>query len=201
MKIISVAGQMRNGKNEIGEYICRKMNFTPASFATPVKKIFCDAFDVDMEFVEKWKINQNPPDGFKKNVRQSLQFIGDGFRQIHPDVWVDYAIKNNPDYSCYMDGRYINELMKIKQKNGINILVWRPGHENSDPNQSEAQIRPLVDWFAWMELEGNVAKIREDSDAPNGCEYIDFFIINNGSLDDLYQKVDKHIISFLPLLV
>lgn len=199
MKIISVAGQMRNGKNEIGEYICKKMNFTQASFATPVKKIFCDAFGVDINFVENWKIKSEPPAGFKKNVRQGLQFIGDGFRQIHPDVWVDYAIKNNPEYSCYMDGRYINELNKIKQKDGVNILVWRPGYENDDPNQSEAQIRPIVDWFASKGLEGYVAKI-DKTGAPIGCEFIDFFIINNGTLEDLYKKVDNQIISMLPLI-
>jgi hypothetical protein len=200
MKIIAVSGQMRNGKNEIGEYICKKMNFTPASFATPVKKIFCDAFSVDMDFVETWKIKSEPPEGFEKNVRQALQFIGDGFRQIFPDVWVEYAVKNNPDYCCYMDGRYINELAKVKQKGGVNILVWRPTYENNDPNQSEAQIRPLVDWFAESKVEGDVRKIRQEPDAPFGCEYIDFFIINDGSLDKLYQKVDKHIISYLPLI-
>ena len=174
MKLIAVSGQMRNGKNEIGEYICEKMNFNPTSFATPVKKIFCDAFSVDIDFVETWKVNQQPPEGFKKNVRQALQFIGDGFRQIYPDVWVEYAIKNNPEYSCFMDGRYINELQKIKQKGGINILVWRPGYENDDPNQSEAQIRPLVDWFADSGVEGCVRKIKDNSLAPNGCGYIDF---------------------------
>ena len=129
MKIISIAGQMRSGKNMTGEYLCEKIKFKPASFANPVKKIFCDAFGVDIDFVEKWKVEQNFPPNFEKNVRQSLQFIGDGFRQIKSDVWIDYAIKNNPDYSCYMDGRYINELSKVRQQNGINILVWRPGYE------------------------------------------------------------------------
>lgn len=198
MKIIAVAGQMRNGKNEIGEYICRKMKFSPASFASPVKKIFCDAFNVDMEFVEKWKIEKDPPPGFKKNVRQALQFIGDGFRQILPDVWIDYAIRSNPDYSVYMDCRYFNEMTKIQQKGGVNVLVWRPGFENDDPNPSESQIKPLVDYYSSKNIEGNVRRLHKN--APTEASLIDFFIINNGDLEDLYAKVDKHIISSLPLI-
>lgn len=194
MKMIAIAGQMRNGKNEIGEYICKKINYTPVSFATPVKKIFCDAFSVDMNFVEEWKVKAEPPKLFNKNVRQALQFIGDGFRQIYSDVWVDYAIKNNPDYCCYMDARYINELYKIKERGGINILVWRPGFENNDANQSEAQIKPLLDWYISKNVEGDVNHI-DKKDSPSGCEYIDFFIINDGTLENLYNKVDNLILS------
>lgn len=192
--MIAVAGQMRNGKNEIGEYICKKNNYIPVSFATPVKKIFCDAFDFDMDFVEEWKTKSEPPELFKKNVRQALQFIGDGFRQIYPDVWVDYAIRNNPECCCYLDARYINELNKIKEKDGVNILVWRPGFENNDPNQSEAQMRPILDWFIAQNLEGYIGELSKIG-SPKGCEYIDFFIINDGSLKDLYNKVDNLILN------
>lgn len=199
MKIIAVSGQMRNGKNEVGEYICRKTKFSPASFAAPVKKIFCDTFGVDLKFIEKWKVIDEPPPGFKKTVRQSLQFIGDGFRQIYPDVWVNYAISNNSDYSCYMDARYFNELKKVKQKEGINILVWRPGHENNDPNPSESQIKPIVDWYVSKNIEGNVLDLHEEKDLPEGANLIDFFIVNNKDLDGLYSKIDKLILPFVLL--
>lgn len=200
MKIIAIAGQMRNGKDEIGGHICKRMEFKPASFAAPVKKIFCDAFNVNIEFVEKWKIEKDPPPGFKKNVRQSLQFIGDGFRQILPDVWIDYAIRNNSDYSCFMDCRYFNEMIKVKQRGGINILVWRPSFENDDPNPSESEVKPLVDYYSHKKIEGYVKKLHEDKSAPKNANLIDFFIINNGTLEDLYVKVDKYIITFLPLI-
>lgn len=194
MKMIAIAGQMRNGKNEIGEYICKKINYIPVSFATPVKKIFCDAFGVDIDFVEQWKTKTEPPKLFNKNVRQALQFIGDGFRQIYSDVWVEYAVKNNPDNCCYMDARYINELSRIKERGGVNILVWRPGFENDDPNQSEAQIRPVLNWYISQNIEGDVSQINKTG-SSKGCEYIDFFIINNGSLQDLYNKIDNLILN------
>jgi hypothetical protein len=181
---------MRSGKNVTGEYICGKTNFAPASFARPVKEIYCRAFGVDMDFVEKWKVRDEIPPGFKKTVRQSLQFIGDGFREINSNVWVDYAFRNNPERSCYMDGRYLNELSRVRAEGGVNILIWRPKHENNDSNQSEAQIRPLVDWYAERRIEGHV-EMMDKSSAPSGCEFVDFFLVNDDDIPSLHRKIDR----------
>lgn len=187
---LCVAGQMRAGKNEVGDHLCSSLGFRGASFATPVKEIFCRAFGVDMEFVEKWKVRKEPPPGFKKNVRQSLQFIGDGFRSINPNVWVEYAFENSPKGSCFTDGRYINELSEVRTNMGMNILIWRPGHENDDSNESEAQIRRVVDWFVSSGVpEGRVSVV--DESAPDGCRLVDFFLVNDGTVDDLRIKIDR----------
>jgi hypothetical protein len=184
-----MAGQMRSGKNLAGEYICEKLGFGGASFARPVKEIFCSTFGVDMDFVEFWKVRDENPPGFNKTVRQALQFIGDGFRQINPNVWVDYAFANNPKKSCFTDGRYLNELSRVKSEGGINILVWRPGYENHDPNESESQIKRIVDWFVSEDIsEGRVP--RTCTEGPKGCEYIDFFVVNDGTSSDLLKKID-----------
>lgn len=193
MRFICTAGQMRSGKNVTGEYLCAKRGFVPASFARPVKEIYCRAFSVDMDFVEKWKVIDEPPPGFEKTVRQSLQFIGDGFRSINPNVWVDYAFNNNPERSCYMDGRYLNELSRVRTEGGANILLWRPRHENNDTNQSEAQVRPLVDWYAERSVEGYVGMM-DRSSAPKGCELVDFFLINDGDIASLYRKIDRLVV-------
>ena len=187
---LCMAGQMRSGKNVAGDYFCDRLGFRLASFAKPVKDIFCNAFGTDMDFIESWKIEKEPPPGFTKPVRQALQFIGDGFRSIHPDVWVDYAFSHSPPKSCFTDGRYINELSKVKSEGGINILLWRPGHENDDPNESEAQIKRIVDWF--ISGYGTSSRILEVSfDAPKGCELIDFFIVNDGTIASLHEKLDS----------
>jgi hypothetical protein len=184
---------MRSGKNVTGEYLCSKGGFVPASFAKPVKEIYCRAFSVDMDFVEKWKVIDEPPPGFEKTVRQSLQFIGDGFRSINPNVWVDYAFNNNPEKSCYMDGRYLNELSRVRLEGGANILLWRPRHENNDSNQSEAQVKPLVEWYAERRIEGEVGML-DRSSAPKGCELVDFFLINEGDIASLYRKIDRLVV-------
>lgn len=193
MNFICISGQMRSGKNLAGSYICENFGFKEASFARPVKDIFCNAFGVDMDFVEKWKVIDSNPPSFTKNVRQSLQFIGDGFRQIQPDIWVDYAFLHNSKKTCFTDGRYINELSRIKAEGGINILLRRPGYENNDPNQSEAQIKKIVDWFVANSIpEGKVDFV--SGEAPKGCEYIDFFIVNDGSIHEFNEKIRKILI-------
>jgi hypothetical protein len=196
MNLFCVAGQMRSGKNVTGDYLSLKLNINTASFAKPVKDIFCNTFGVDLEFVEFWKVKDEPPPNFKKSVRQSLQFIGDGFRNINSNVWVDYAFSNNSKNACYTDGRYVNELASVRKHGGYNILLYRPSHENNDSNESEAQIKRLVDWFVRSAIEGDVRDLPKIN-APEGCEFVDFFIINEGNLEDLYSKLDHFILSKL----
>jgi len=190
MKLFCISGQMRSGKNVTGDHLALKMGIKTASFAKPVKEIFCNTFGVDLNFIETWKVRDDPPPGFDKTIRQSLQFIGDGFRSINPNVWVNYAFANNSKEVVYTDGRYINELSAVKENNGYNLLIYRPNYENIDSNESEAQIKRLVDWFLEKSMEGDVRSVSK-TNCVRGCELIDFFIVNNGDLNDLYYKLDK----------
>ena len=191
---VCVAGQMRSGKNVVGDNICTRLGYSHSSFAKPVKDIFCRAFGVDLDFVEAWKVKDQPPPGFDKPVRQALQFIGDGFRGISPDVWVDYAFANSPPKSCFTDGRYVNELRKIRSYGGINILLWRPNYENDDKNESEAQIRRVVDWFVNQGVRDSRVQCSGSGNEPQGCELVDFFIVNDGTIYDLHTKIDRLVV-------
>jgi hypothetical protein len=188
MKLIGVAGQFRNGKDMISDYLADKLQLKRAAFASNVKKIFCETFNVDFQFVEEWKTIPEPPPGFSMPVRQALQFIGDGFRKIKNDIWVDLIFRYNPSELVVSDVRYINELNKIKENKGVNILVHRPGFLNFDPNESEAQIRPFVEYYLSKNIEGRVY------DSDDRFKLIDYFIINDGTLEDLYKKIDNIIL-------
>lgn len=218
-KIIGFAGQMRSGKDTCADYLALKLNETACNnllssseenslwwkrvaFATGVKRVFMDVFDKDIDFIEKWKTNNDPPEDFDKNVRQALQFIGDGFRSIKNDIWMDLLFREqNP--MIISDGRYINELARIKAEGGLNVLVWRPGFENSDPNPSESQIKPVIDYFKQMDIEGPVEDkfisltYADRMALPNGVELVDYFIKNDGSLDSLYNKINERLIPYV----
>lgn len=198
MQVITVSGQARFGKDVVSDYIAYKINYKRIAFASNVKKIFCETFDVDMEFIEKWKVISEPPPGFDMPVRQALQFIGDGFRKIKSDIWIDLIFRKNPTKVIVSDGRYINELKRTHDNNGINILLWRPGFENNDPNQSESQIKSIIDWHISKNVEGDVRQINRDR-SPEGCGYIDYFIINNGTLDTLYKKIEDMVLKNINL--
>ena len=113
--VIGVAGQLRNGKDEIADYLQLKLDGNRTAFATAVKKVFCEAFGTDMGFVETWKVKDEPPPGFDMNVRKILQMIGDGFRKAKGDVWIDRCFKDF-DYSIVLgdfDGGSLIPISKL----------------------------------------------------------------------------------------
>jgi hypothetical protein len=217
MRIIGMAGQAGVGKDTAADYLVEKLNtaqvkvvpansrmaepipesWTRIGFANAVKKIFMDAFGVDRNFVEEWKRKDESPPGFNQNVRKSLQFIGDGFRQIRSNIWIETAFRGDKKI-ILNDVRYINEAKAIRERSGVTVVLWRPNFENNDPNPSESQIKPIVDWCTRCE-EGVLPK--HDSFlvdySPDGIEFFDFFIKNDSTKESLYAKIDKILIPYL----
>lgn len=204
MKYLSIglAGQLGCGKDTAADYLCDRLNLTGdyghwirKGFAHAVKKVFMDTFQVDWEFVEKWKRIPEPPPGFQKNIRDSLIFIGDGFRQIQPNIWIELAFRDLRYHQIISDVRYLNEVRKINSEAGLNILMWRPGHENNLQNDSEQQLMPFVN--ALRELD----PIPEGLLDPELDIPFDMFIINNGTVEDLYAKMDELVLPAVAQMV
>lgn len=244
MKVIGIGGQLACGKDTLADYLANRLNtllirepYIPwkrIGFAHAVKKVFMDSFNVSWDFIEEWKRKDEAPPGFDKNIRKSLQFIGDGFRQIRSNIWIETAFRENVP-KIISDVRYLNEARAIRAHGGLTVLVWRPGYENNDPNPSESQIKPTVDWFAESGYDGDVrgkdlpgetliasphvarggepcpagytGRLHPNTEGPNDHwegdrlykgvmdpSLFDFFIRNEGNLDQLYEKVDRLLI-------
>lgn len=197
---------MQNGKDTIADYLAKEIGWGRYAFATGVKKVYCDNFGVDLAFIEKWKTNPEAPPGFDMPVRQGLQFIGDGFRKIRSTIWVDRCFEELKIHgpTVLSDVRYMNEAKAISNVNkdrdsfGLVVLVWRPGFENEDPNGSEAQMRPYMQWCRDTGYEGWIVNWEDSGEATQDCppymDNIPVFIRNDGTIEDLYKKVDKHVI-------
>lgn len=193
MGIIAFSGQAGSGKDTAANYLAGKLpKWKRSAFALAVKKVYCDAFGVDLDFIENWKRIDEPPPGMLMPVRKSLQFIGDGFRQMRDDIWIDLALRE--DNLIISDGRYFNEAKTVKAKGGTNILVYRPGYLNDDPNPSESQIRPVVEWCLSTRQNG---EIYWESGIPEAAKYYDYFFVNDGVVEDLYSKIDSLLIPAL----
>lgn len=188
--IIGIAGQCRQGKDVAADHLASRLGLARGAFASSVKNAFCEYFGVDMEFVERWKVIPEPPPGFLMSVRKSLQFIGDGFRGIRDEVWIEALFRCHPKGVIISDVRYRNELAAVKERGGKNILVYRPGFMNDDPNGSEAQIRSFVDHFIASGIEGRV-----EADGDMGL--VDFFLVNDGTIEDFYGKIDELVLPHL----
>lgn len=200
LKLIGVAGQKQNGKDLlttcIEEELKDCMSLRRVAFADGIKDSFCQLFGVTREWIEEWKEKPEIPPGWGMTVRKALQFIGDGFRGIKGDVWIEQAASKVRKEGwfrvlhVFTDIRYLNELSKTKDLNGFVILVYRPGYLNDVDHPSEALLRPILKWFIENRKEGYVNDV--PADAPEGASMIDLFLINDGSVEDLREKVKKY---------
>ena len=201
MKIICAFGQLMNGKDVFCDYLKSKLNelnvifWERSSFADAVKKVYENAFAVDRSFIEKYKRMPINPPGMQMNVRQALQFIGDGFRKIKGDIWIEIAFRDKAKNMILSDGRYLNEAKKVNENDGINILIFRKGYLNDDPNPSESGLKPLVEFCEKYCQDGFI-----DKDLPNLPEELksfDIFIRNDGDLENFYKKIDNIVIPLI----
>ncbi len=200
LRVIGVAGQKQQGKDQLSDYLAPKLTrripvpchggntFEDApwgrgSFASAVKRIFCDTFQKDLAFVEAWKTKDEVPPGMAMPVRQALTFIGDGFRKIQPDIWIETAFRpeNDPYSKIISDVRYVNEARKIRSEGGMNILLYRPGFVNWDLNGSEREILPYVMWCAATGREGRIADFSEFQEQETWFDHKPDF--NSGAFD------------------
>lgn len=194
MKIIAAFGQLMAGKDTLCDYLAQNLNqhssatnlWERNAFANAVKDVFCQSFGVDRNFIEKWKRIPEPPPGMLMPVRQGLQMIGDGFRQIKPDIWIDIALRKTQK-QILSDGRYINEAKAVKAQNGMNILIYRDGYLNDDPNPSESQIRPVIEYCS-KNLKSGIINHSSHNDAPEELQYFDVYLQNCGNVDEFLEK-------------
>lgn len=215
IKIIGIAGQLNTGKDVFSNYLLEKLNeevykrfldnlaggesveenlwnccrstdplWTRIAFADGIKKLMADIFELDVDFIEIWKRKEEPPPDYLMTIRQALQFIGDGFRKIKSSVWIDLTLKYDTP-KIISDVRYINEFKAIKDKGGINILLYRPGFENYVNHPSESQLRYLIHSLGDM------------TDRKDVGDLIDLIVINDGTLVDLYKKIDTVVIPYI----
>ena len=130
---------------------------------------------------ENWHYYKPAIELIKLTPRLLLQLIGTecGRNIIHPDVWVnslmvdykpiDRRTWQDPDDSnitipkwLITDIRFPNEVKAIRNREGIIIRIERPGTEKSD-HYSETALDDYKDW--------------------------DEVIVNDGTMDDLLEKV------------
>ncbi len=174
--IIGITGRKRHGKDTLGDYLVKNHGYTKIGFADALKEacrhifgfndeqLYGDLKEVDDEF-------------WKTSPRKVLQYVGtdlfrDQIANIMPDVKSDIWIKvvenkilQNPDKRYVItDVRFENELEFLKKHNALTIKVQRDTLTNVDSHVSESYIDQLETKYK---------------------------ILNNGTLEELYQKLDN----------
>ena len=192
--LIGVVGLIGSGKGTVSDRLEQKHNFRKDSFAKSLKDAVSSMFNWNREMLEgktddsrAWR---EKPDvfwskRFGKDVtpRWVLQYFGtEVMRQgMHDAIWIDSCIaRYDGKPTVIADTRFENEIKTIKEMGGTILLVKR----GQNP-----------DWFTDY-IEGNIVpkNVHSSEYAWAKSEY-DHLITNNGTLEELHQKIDDLIIS------
>ena len=103
---IAIIGKMGSGKSYIAKYLEDKHNFKIMSFGYPVKKYAAKIFNLQY-----------------KN-RSIIQDFAQKVKEIDPDIWIKYLIRNLPDGNIVIDDlRFPNEYDYLKKKGFVFIKL------------------------------------------------------------------------------
>lgn len=168
MKLIGLIGRARSGKDTVAGYLARRHMFAHIAFADPVKEMLEAAFGDLFRDGDREK----PIDWLGKSPRQLMQTLGTewGRNQVHPELWVmltEQKVKNAVEFNLPLvisDVRFYNEANMILKHGGELWFVSRNTSEQVNPHSSET-----ADWGRWPLKT----------------------IENNGSLEELYLKVEE----------
>jgi len=196
-KIIAVAGLIDSGKGTVSEYLAEHHDYRKLAFADKLKDAVAAIFGWPRHLLEGdtresrlWRETEDTwwsaRLGYTVTPRLMLQYMGTeaGRNVFGQDIWiasVEKAILNTNNINHVLtDLRFPNEADLVKRLFGINIRVERgerPDWYDTAVNAPEKM----------PELYPNVH--------PSECSLVnykfDYVIDNNGTLEDLYSKIEN----------
>lgn len=199
-------------------------NWKIKKFATKLKQITCMMLGCEMEELEDQKFKASPlPDQWQnkslsseiKTYRWFLQTLGtESTREmIHGNFWInglfaDYKGKEWEEQGLYRESKWIitdlrfpNELRAIKKHGGITIRVNRKREDKYYYNAEYCNLESLRETMKQetglhpsIEYCKNFLVVEHESEIALDKAEFDFVIDNNGTIEELIEKVREILI-------
>ncbi len=205
MKIVGVVGFINSGKGTVGDTLVNEFGYNQDSWAKSLKDAIASVFKWDRELLEgvtnesrDWREERDEwwSDRLKMDItpRWVLQYVGtDVFRNnFHNEIWIaslENRVRNSKSDIVITDCRFFNEVNAIRNIGGTVIRVRRGNepywwHLGEKANLGNAVIKKN----AIKELAK--LKVHASEYSWIGAEF-DVIIENDGTLDDLKEKIRK----------
>jgi hypothetical protein len=191
--IIGICGFQSSGKDTLADYLIKEYGFYKLSFASVLKDIVSIMFNWPRDKLEgitkedrEWRETVDPwwSQQLKINIlspRYILQHFGTNlFRNhFHPDIWVKVVENKLHQYKNIVitDCRFINEINMLIRYGAKIIHI----HRN------------MPVWFDKYKIGIDVEEVKNLHQSEKEwirC-YYDYEIINDGTIEELYMKLDK----------
>ena len=189
--IIGLIGNKRVGKDSVADYLCKKYKFKKYAFADGVKETCKVLFNFTDDQLNN-DIKENKDDTWGISPRKAMQFIGTEVMQykinelvpgIQKLFWVNRLrnkiIKENKmkdigvlhNNIVISDFRFLHEILEFQKYNIMFIHILRDRtYEGRDSHISENELTSID--ILCLDLKNH------------------HIIYNDGTLDDLYNKID-----------
>ena len=187
-QIIGIIGCVGSGKDTCGDYLVNHYKFQKIAYADKVKDVASIVFGWDRDLMQgstkesrEWREQVDEFWGISPRV--AMQKIGtDMFREhIDKDVWIKSVVKkiqSTENNYVITDCRFENEVEAIKNLGGKVIYIqrgeepeWAAEAREGKPCRDGIHVS---DWNPYMLTK-----------------YADNTIYNNGTLEELYRKIDS----------
>lgn len=170
MLIIGLCGKAGSGKDTVADRLTDKWGFTRVAFADILKRsIGRDIFGLSRN--QLWGNDKEVIDGrYGASPRKILQLAGESMRSIWPDIWVEALLRQMEPDGMYVisDVRYPNEARAIT--GGGRGMLW------SIERDGAGAVNGVPDHSSETSLDGFTS--------------YNFVAYNNGTMEELFEKVD-----------
>ena len=206
--IIGVCGFIGSGKDTIADYLTNFHGFRRESFANTLKDAVAQVFGWDRTMLEgrttsarEWREQVDPWWSNRLGMphltpRWVLQYWGTEVcrKGFNDDIWIaalEHKLLNSTDNIVISDCRFPNEIKSIKDAGGLVVRVIR-GPEPEWYEDAVNANRGETGNFSWATSRSKLEKlgIHASETAWVGTKF-DAVMDNDGSIDDLYQQVQK----------
>lgn len=199
-QIIGICGFIGSGKDTAADYLVNFHEFRRDSFAATLKDAVAAVFGWDRELLEgrtkqarEWREQVDPWWAERLSMpeltpRLVLQLWGTEVcrKSFHDDIWIaslEARLRNSKDNIVISDCRFPNEIKAIKNAGGKVIWVQRGELPSWHIMAAKAN---AGDPYAAEKLKS--LGVHASETAWVGTDF-DYILDNNGTVDDLYNKI------------